>query len=108
LKTSNPMDDENIYMIWGGNGWIGGLLTQQYAAQGKTLIHAKSRLENRQHMEEELELHMPTRVLCAAGLTGRPNVDWCEVNQVFLDPFSYPPRVCSYSRLLCRSIFPIS
>jgi len=39
-------------------------------------------VRNRQAMEEELELHKPTRVLCAAGLTGRPNVDWCETNQV--------------------------
>jgi len=39
-------------------------------------------VRNRQAMEEELELHKPTRVMCAAGLTGRPNVDWCETNQV--------------------------
>jgi len=75
------MSDDNIYMLWGGNGWIGSLLIKQFQAQGKTLIVAKSRLENRQAMEEELELHKPTRVMCAAGLTGRPNVDWCETNQ---------------------------
>jgi hypothetical protein len=33
-------------------------------------------------MEAELDEHKPTRVLCAAGLTGRPNVDWCETNKV--------------------------
>ena len=32
-------------------------------------------------MAAELDAHKPTRVICAAGLTGRPNVDWCETNQ---------------------------
>jgi hypothetical protein len=32
-------------------------------------------------MAAELDEHKPTRVICTAGLTGRPNVDWCETNQ---------------------------
>lgn len=32
-------------------------------------------------MEEELERIKPTHVIVAAGLTGRPNVDWCETHQ---------------------------
>ncbi len=31
-----------------------------------------------QALASELDAHHPTRVICAAGLTGRPNVDWCE------------------------------
>ena len=46
--------------------------------------NANDDIRNRQDMEAELDEHKPTRVLCAAGLTGRPNVDWCETNQVRL------------------------
>ena len=40
------------------------------------------RPRNREAMEAELDAHKPSHILCAAGLTGRPNVDWCEANQV--------------------------
>lgn len=44
-----------------------------------TVAHAP---RNRAAMEAELDAHKPSHILCAAGLTGRPNVDWCEANQV--------------------------
>jgi len=31
----------------------------------------------------------PTHVLNAAGLTGRPNVDWCETHKVSQSTISY-------------------
>lgn len=68
-------------MLWGGNGWIGGSLVKLLQQDGKRVIVAKSRLENRDAMAAELDEHKPTHILCAAGLTGRPNVDWCESNQ---------------------------
>lgn len=70
-----------MFMLWGGTGWIGGLLAELMTAQGKFFVLAQSRLEDRKAMAEELERHKPTHVLCAAGLTGRPNVDWCEFHQ---------------------------
>lgn len=33
-------------------------------------------------LQEELDRIKPTHVIVAAGLTGRPNVDWCERHQV--------------------------
>mmetsp|Transcript_19466 Transcript_19466/g.30467 ORF Transcript_19466/g.30467 Transcript_19466/m.30467 type:complete len:289 (+) Transcript_19466:449-1315(+) len=50
-------------------------------AEGKTVICASSRMENRESVAKELDEHKPTRVLVASGLTGRPNVDWCETNK---------------------------
>ncbi len=43
-----------------------------------TVIDAKSRLTNLEAITEELERLGPDRVVLAAGITGRPNVDWCE------------------------------
>jgi dTDP-4-dehydrorhamnose reductase len=74
------MSDE-VFMLWGCTGWIGGMLAKLSREQGRKIVAATSRLEDSVAMAAELDQHKPTRVLCAAGLTGRPNVDWCESNQ---------------------------
>jgi len=47
-------------------------------AQGKTVHVAKSRLEDRNNIEKEIDEIKPKYILNCAGVTGRPNVDWCE------------------------------
>jgi len=39
---------------------------------------AESRIENREDLAKELDEVKPSHVLMAAGITGRPNIDWCE------------------------------
>lgn len=41
-------------------------------------VVATSRLEDRSAVEAELDSVKPSHVLMAAGITGRPNIDWCE------------------------------
>lgn len=41
-----------------------------------------TRLEDRGAILDDIERFEPTHVLNAAGLTGRPNVDWCETHRV--------------------------
>ncbi len=38
-------------------------------------------MENRESLIKEIENVKPTHILCAAGVTGRPNVDWCDLNK---------------------------
>ena len=45
---------------------------------GIPVVNASSRLENRADVEAELDQEQPSHVLMAAGITGRPNIDWCE------------------------------
>jgi len=45
---------------------------------GVELALAESRVENREDVAKELDLVKPTHVFMAAGITGRPNIDWCE------------------------------
>ena len=45
---------------------------------GKDLFLAENRMQNRESVAAELDKIKPTHVLHAAGVTGRPNVDWCE------------------------------
>jgi len=42
------------------------------------LFIAESRIQNRESVAKELDEIKPTHVLNAAGITGRPNIDWCE------------------------------
>ncbi|KHN09737.1 Putative rhamnose biosynthetic enzyme 1 [Glycine soja] len=47
------------------------------------LPHSGSgRLENRASLETDIALLKPSHVFNAAGVTGRPNVDWCESHKV--------------------------
>ena len=73
--------DECRFLVFGKNGWIGGTLIEMLHAQGKVVKGADSRLENRESVEREILEFQPTHVLNCAGVTGRPNVDWCEDNK---------------------------
>jgi len=68
-------------LLYGQNGWIGGMLTEMLRAKGIEAVLSDVRLENREALIKELDEVQPTRVLNAAGVTGRPNVDWCESNK---------------------------
>lgn len=66
------------FLVYGKNGWIGGLLGQLLEKGGYDYAFAEERLE---HAEKDIEKYQPTHIMNAAGLTGRPNVDWCETHK---------------------------
>jgi dTDP-4-dehydrorhamnose reductase len=45
------------------------------------LFLGEARLENRETVAKELDTIQPSHVLNAAGITGRPNIDWCETHK---------------------------
>merc|ERR1711935_1290054 len=45
------------------------------------VFRANSRLQDREAVAKELDEIKPTHVLNAAGITGRPNIDWCETHK---------------------------
>jgi len=57
---------------------LGGLLTQLLKDAGEEVFIATARLEDRAAILHDLALYRPKYVLNVAGVTGRPNVDWCE------------------------------
>ncbi|XP_050377229.1 bifunctional dTDP-4-dehydrorhamnose 3,5-epimerase/dTDP-4-dehydrorhamnose reductase [Argentina anserina] len=70
------------FLIYGKTGWIGGLLGKICQAQSISFEYGSGRLENRSSLEADLAAVKPTHVFNAAGVTGRPNVDWCESHKV--------------------------
>lgn len=70
------------FLIYGRTGWIGGLLGKICEKQGISYEYGSGRLENRSQLEADIATVEPTHVFNAAGVTGRPNVDWCESHKV--------------------------
>lgn len=79
-NNMSQFDDatREVYLIFGKNGWIGGKIIDLLTSQGKVFHLAESRTYNRESVLAEIEKYQPTHILNAAGVTGRPNVDWCE------------------------------
>jgi nucleoside-diphosphate-sugar epimerase len=69
----------NRYLVFGGTtGWIGQKMVALLAEQSIDAVCSTSRLEDQAALVAELDAVAPTHVMNCAGLTGRPNVDWCE------------------------------
>jgi len=70
-------------LLYGGTGWIGTklyqILTKNTAAE---IILGQCRLQDYGYVQREVNRVEPTHVINCAGLTGRPNVDWCEDHKV--------------------------
>jgi len=69
------------FLIWGGNGWIGGMLCELLKEQGHIVIIAKSRVQDYVGITNEINEINPDYVMNCAGITGRPTIDWCETNK---------------------------
>lgn len=70
------------FLVYGGTGWIGDWTARLLRERGHDVVLATARMQDREDVQRELDQHAPDRVVCAAGLTGRPNVDWCESHRV--------------------------
>ncbi|MFA6263018.1 MAG: NAD-dependent epimerase/dehydratase family protein [Candidatus Babeliales bacterium] len=67
------------FLVFGGKtGWFGQKIVQLLKDKKHNPMCATSRLENRSELIAEIETIRPDFIINAAGITGRPNVDWCE------------------------------
>ncbi|KAJ6949986.1 hypothetical protein NC651_003841 [Populus alba x Populus x berolinensis] len=77
-SSGSPRKPSLKFLIYGRTGWIGGLLGKLCEKQGISYEYGKGRLEDRSSLLSDIQNVRPTHVFNAAGVTGRPNVDWCE------------------------------
>ncbi|CAH2067825.1 unnamed protein product [Thlaspi arvense] len=77
-SSSTPQKPSLKFLIYGKTGWIGGLLGKLCEKQGIAYEYGKGRLEDRSSLLQDIQSVKPTHVFNSAGVTGRPNVDWCE------------------------------
>ncbi len=77
-EKQHGFKDKRFLIFGAKTGWIGQKLVDLCELRDLQVVAASSRLENQPDVEKELDNFKPTHVLLAAGLTGTPNVDWCE------------------------------
>ncbi|GMH02554.1 hypothetical protein Nepgr_004393 [Nepenthes gracilis] len=77
-SSTSPRKPSLKFLIYGRTGWIGGLLGKLCEKQGIPYEYGRGCLENRSLLFADIQNIRPTHVFNAAGVTGRPNVDWCE------------------------------
>ena len=81
IFTGSHIDAKTFLVFGGKQGWIGQQMIALLTEQGHTAVAAESRLEDRVLVEKEIVRIHPDCILNTAGVTGRPNVDWCESNK---------------------------
>ena len=81
IIVSGSIRADRCLVFGGKTGWIGQKIIDCLHAQGHEAKAAESRLEQRGSVETEIRSFKPDCVINAAGVTGRPNVDWCEDNK---------------------------
>ncbi|XP_073297850.1 trifunctional UDP-glucose 4,6-dehydratase/UDP-4-keto-6-deoxy-D-glucose 3,5-epimerase/UDP-4-keto-L-rhamnose-reductase RHM1-like [Primulina huaijiensis] len=80
-SSPSPQKPALKFLIYGRTGWIGGLLGKLCEKQGIPYEYGKGRLQDRTQLLADILSVKPTHVFNAAGVTGRPNVDWCETHK---------------------------
>jgi len=72
--------NKDVYMVFGGKtGWIGQMIVQLLEAEDCNSVYLPNcRLEDTNLLSKELDEVRPKYIINCGGVTGRPNVDWCE------------------------------
>ena len=68
-------------LLYGSTGYIGSNFLRHVKARGLPVVCGKARLEDRQQVLHELQETKPRYVIHAAGVAGKPNIDWCETHR---------------------------
>lgn len=77
----NKFIKELDYVILGGNGFLGSYTCKIMDKLNKNYIKLDTRLENIDLLYKQLSILKPKYVISAAGISGKPTVQWCEDNK---------------------------
>jgi 3,5-epimerase/4-reductase len=69
------------WLVYGSNGWIGGMVVKLLRKQGETVINAQYRADDEAGVEAELATSNADRILCLIGRTHGPGystIDYLE------------------------------
>lgn len=82
FSFSLQADVNKTVLVFGGNsGYLGQSIMKTLQDLGCRPVCATSRLENREAIEREIKTVQPAFIINAAGITGKPNIDWCETHR---------------------------
>jgi 3,5-epimerase/4-reductase len=79
VSSASLFADAKTVLVYGGKtGWFGQEVVKILQAEGHHPVCGESRLENRESIIKEIETVKPDYIINTAGVTGRPNINWCE------------------------------
>lgn len=80
--SQNPFYKPIDYVILGHRGFLGGETYRCLKEQGKNVIALSTRLEQTDILRKQLLLYRPKYIISAAGISGKPTVQWCETHRI--------------------------
>lgn len=76
-KFIKPID----YVLLGSNGFLGSEIKKYLEIMDKNFVTLDTRLNNYDEIQYKLKLYKPKYVICAAGISGKPTISWCDENK---------------------------
>ncbi len=70
------------FVVFGYKGFLGSNIVKMLLEKNKNFIASDVRLENVKEVDIVLDRYKPNAVINCAGLTGVPNIFWCDDNPV--------------------------
>ncbi len=67
-------------LLFGSSGFIGSLLKEALMAKGHNVKDPRVEVRNLADVEKAMDEAKPDYIINATGITGKPNVDWCETH----------------------------
>jgi len=68
-------------LLYGGSGFLGSSLYNFFNKDLYTVVISETRIEDFLGILEDISEIEPDHVICCAGISGKPNIDWCEDNK---------------------------
>lgn len=69
------------YLLLGGNGFLGSYMMTALQMQGKTVLNVGTRLHDVATLRQHIIKSKCKYVICSAGISGRPTIEWCQVHE---------------------------
>jgi dTDP-4-dehydrorhamnose 3,5-epimerase-like enzyme/dTDP-4-dehydrorhamnose reductase len=69
---------EYDYLVLGASGFLGKRCVEALRAAGKTVFESRARLADTGAIRQQVAKSRTKYVICAAGISGRPTIDWCD------------------------------
>ena len=71
---------EYDYIVLGSSGFLGKRCVEALRAAGKTVFESRARLADTDEIRLQITKARAKYVICAAGISGRPTIDWCDAH----------------------------
>lgn len=69
------------YIVMGSKGYLGSEMCKYLEQQNISYIELNCKLHKYEELYFYLEKYKPKYVICAAGISGKPTIKWCEDNK---------------------------